>query len=368
MQINLYLCTKFPNMTSRIDIQLAAEAQRLLNAARRVVIFTHMGPDGDAMGSSLALRHYLESRAADVRATVIVPNDFPDFLAWLPGAAEVLVYERQAEMCDQRLDEADLAVCLDFNDAKRIGPIGERLLQKPCPKLMIDHHLHPTDFATVMISDPSASSTCELVYYLLNQGQSNLNQGRDNWRPILDIANCLYTGLMTDTGNFSYNSSNPDLYEIVAELMRAGIEKDKIYDRVFNQYSADRMHMTGYCLYRKMQLFPEYHLALITLSIEELKQFNYKQGDTEGIVNMPLQMGDIFYSVFMREQEPKPGTLKNVVKVSFRSQGDRPVNVMAAEVFRGGGHANASGGDFYGSIRAAARLFLREYPKYFKKD
>ena len=173
---------------------------------------------------------------------------------------------------------------------------------------------------------------------------------------------------MTDTGNFSYNSNNPELYEIIAALMRAGIQKDQIYDRVFNQSTEDRMRLTGYSLYRKMRLYPEHHLALITLSIDELKQFNYKQGDTEGIVNMPLQMGDIFYSVFMREQEPKPGTTKNVVKISFRSQGDRPVNIMAGDVFRGGGHMNAAGGEYYGSIQAAAGLFLREYPKYLKKE
>lgn len=362
MQINLYLCTNFTTMNTPISPELVSKAHKVLAEAQHVVIFTHMGPDGDAIGSSLALRHYLESRSTATQATVIVPNDFPDFLAWMPGADQILVYEGHAEQCDRCLDEADVVVCLDFNDPRRIGPVGERVQQKPCPKVMIDHHLYPTDFATVLISDPAVSSTCELVYYFLRQWEG------ESWHPSPEIANCLYTGLMTDTGNFSYNSNRPELYEIIAELMRAGIQKDVIYDRVFNQYSADRMRLMGYCLYKKMRLYPEHHMALITLSIDELKQFNYKQGDTEGIVNLPLQMGDIFYSVFMREQEPKPGTTKNVVKVSFRSQGDRPVNVMAAEVFRGGGHANASGGDFYGSIHTAARLFLREYPKYFKKE
>ena len=340
---------------------------QVLEKAQRVVIFTHMAPDGDAMGSSLAMYHFLRPQK---EVTVVVPNAFPDFLAWLPGADKVLIYEQQPELCAAKIAEADLHICLDFNEPKRIGPAAEPLLQNPCPKVMIDHHLNPADFTVVTISHPEASSTCELVYKALKDEGLKDEVVKDErmkgeWLTH-EIAVCLYTGLMTDTGNFSYNSNNPELYEIIADLMRAGIHKDQIYDRVFNQYSADRVHLMGYCLYRKMRLFPEHHLALITLSIDELKQFNYKQGDTEGIVNLPLQMGDIFYSVFMREQEPKPGTTQNVVKVSFRSQGDRPVNIMAAEVFRGGGHMNAAGGDFYGSIQSATRLFLREYKQYLK--
>lgn len=357
-------------LSNTIDAQLAAEAQRLMDAAERIVIFTHMGPDGDAMGSSLAMYHYLSNEqpvaGKQRKVTVVVPNAFPDFLAWMPGSERVMVFEQQPDECGRLIAEADLCICLDFNDPKRIAQAADNLMQNPCPKLLIDHHLNPTDFTTVTISEPQASSTCELVSRLFYRICPSL-LGKEQGETGLNIATCLYTGLMTDTGNFSYNSNNPDLYEIVAQLMRAGIQKDQIYDRVFNQFTEDRMRLTGYCLYRKMRLYPEHHLALITLSIEELKQFNYKQGDTEGIVNMPLQMGDIFYSVLMREQEPKPGTTKNVVKISFRSQGERPVNIMAAEVFRGGGHMNASGGEYYGTVQGAAGLFLREYPKYLKK-
>ena len=363
-------------MTNLIDSQLVEKTNRLLGNARRVVVFTHMAPDGDAMGSSLAMYHYLRNHQSPITndkcVTVVTPNAFPDFLAWIPGADQVRIYEQQPEECNQLLDQADLAVCLDFNDPKRIGPVGERLLTAKCPILMVDHHILPDNlpFADTpqrpfcLISHPESSSTCELVYRLLKQLSPSLLEGRGE--AANEIATAIYTGLMTDTGNFSYNSNNPDLYEIVADLMRAGIEKDAIYDHVFNQYSEDRTRLVGYCLYRKMRLFPEHHLALITLSIDELKQFHYKQGDTEGIVNMPLQMGDIFYSVFMREQEPKPGTTKNVVKVSFRSQGNRPVNIMAAEVFRGGGHMNAAGGEFYGPVQSAVRLFLSQYRKYLK--
>ena len=209
------------------------------------------------------------------------------------------------------------------------------------------------------VSDPQASSACEIVYRLL----SAIGPIQSH-----DVAECLYTGLMTDTGNFSFNSNNPDLYEIVAQLLRLGVNKDAVYNAVFNQYSSDRMRLTGFALYRKMRIFPEYHLALITLSADELDQYHYKAGDTEGLVNMPLQIADVYYSVYMREERPKPGTPRPRIRVSFRSQGDRPVNIWASEVFHGGGHMNASGGEMFGTINQAVQIFEQSYPKYVKKD
>lgn len=173
---------------------------------------------------------------------------------------------------------------------------------------------------------------------------------------------------MTDTGNFSYNSTNCELYEIVAELIRAGARKDEIYNAVFNQYSVDKVRLAGYALYRKMRIYPEYHLALITLTADELDLYHYQTGDTEGLVNEPLQIASVHYSVFMREERAKPGTTRSRIRISFRSQGDRPVNVWASEVFHGGGHANASGGEMFGSIPQAVRLFEQSFPKYIKKE
>ena len=173
---------------------------------------------------------------------------------------------------------------------------------------------------------------------------------------------------MTDTGNFSYNSDCPELFEIVAQLLRTGIDKNAIYNAVFNQYSTDRVRLTGFALYRKMRIYPDYHLALITLSADELDQYHYKTGDCEGLVNMPLQIADVHYSVFMREERPKPGTTRPRIRISFRSQGDRPVNVWAHEIFHGGGHMNASGGDLLGSLNQAVKLFEESYPKYISKD
>ena len=306
------------------------------------------------MGSSLALKHWIGEKA-----TVIVPNAFPAFFNWMPGSAQILIYEKEAQRCDALIAAADLFICTDFNDPKRIGPMGEKMLANPCPKILIDHHLNPTDFADEVHSHPEASSSCEIVYQLINDanGDAPLNDA---------IATCIYTGLMTDTGNFSYNSTRAELYDIIAALLRAGVQKDGIYNAVFNQYSTDRVRLTGYALYRKMRIYPEAHLALITLTADELDRYHYQQGDTEGLVNMPLQIADVFYSVYMREERPKPGTPKPRIRISFRSQGDRPVNIWASEIFHGGGHANASGGELFGTIDQAVALFEQTYKKYIK--
>ena len=347
--------------------------ENYISNAHHIVIFTHMAPDGDAMGSSLALYHWLNDQSQitnDQSVHVVVPNAFPAFFNWMPGADAIRIYEKEAEACNALIAQADLFICTDFNDPKRIGPMGEKMLANPCPKILIDHHLNPVDFADEVHSHPEACSSCEIVYKLLKDlGYCPLAHGQkliaNSQKP---IATCLYTGLMTDTGNFSYNSTNCELYEIIADLVRAGIRKDDIYNAVFNQYSADRVRLTGYALYKKMRIYPEYHLALITLSADELERYNYQVGDTEGLVNMPLQISDVYYSVFKREERAKPGTPKNRIRLSFRSQGDRPVNIWAHEVFHGGGHANASGGEMFGSLGQAVRIFEQSFPKYLPKE
>lgn len=347
-------------------------AQELINQSNKVVILTHMSPDGDAMGSSLAMRHFLEALGKEV--AVVVPNAFPDFLAWLPKANEHLIYETQRQQADALLEQADLVICTDFNEPKRIGSLGDKLLSLSCKKMMIDHHLYPSDFPDLVLSYPACPSTCELVYRLIyalqrsdlpSTGEANLQRS-----DLHNIATCIYTGMMTDTGNFSFNSNYPEMYQIVGELVAAGINKDEIYNRVFNAYSADRMRLMGYCLYQKMKIFPEHHTALIYLSRKELYRFNFQSGDAEGIVNLPLQIKDIHYSIFMREDKVNPtevelaGGSKNKIKISFRSQGNRPVNIFAKEIFGGGGHANASGGEYYGPLSEAVQRFLDNYKDY----
>ena len=331
-----------------------------------IIIHRHHHPDGDAMGSSLGIYHYLKSLGK--QAQVIVPNAFPDFLAWMPGASDVLVYDVQTSQSNAFIEQADLVICTDFNDPKRIGPLGDKMLMLTCPKLMIDHHLHPADFPNLTISYPSSPSTCELVYRLITcliaLSPHHLNVSTE-------IATCIYTGMMTDTGNFSFNSNYPEMYQIVGELVALGVNKDEIYNRVFNSYSADRMRLMGYCLYQKMKIFPEHHTALIYLSRKELYRFNFQSGDAEGIVNLPLQIKDIHYSCFMREDKVNPtevalaGGSKTKIKISLRSQGNRPVNIFAKEIFGGGGHANASGGEYYGPLPEAVQLFIDNYQQYF---
>ena len=372
--------------------------KELIDKAHHIVILTHMAPDGDAMGSALALWHYCKDRfavgpqccktanavgpqaePAVGEVTVIVPNAFPAFLGWMPGAQEVKIYETESAACDKLIADADLFLCTDFNDPKRIGPMGEKLMASAAPKVLIDHHIEPLltspkgeEIWVEVHSHPEASSACEIVYKLLLK-EERINAAepqcaRAEGTCLTEaVASCLYTGLMTDTGNFSYNSTNPYLYDIIASLLRAGVKKDEIYNAVFNQFSSDRMRLAGYALYRKMRIYPEYHLALITLSADELDQYHYQTGDCEGIVNMPLQIADVCYSVFMREERAKPGTPKSRIRISLRSQGDRPVNIWANEVFHGGGHMNASGGEVLGSLGYAVKLFEQSYSKYIKK-
>lgn len=334
---------------------IVEQAQRLIQQADSVVVITHISPDGDAMGSSLAMRHYLAALGKQV--SVIVPNEFPSFLAWIPGAKEDIIFEKAPQQGTELIEQADLIVVTDFPEPKRAGDaIGALLEQKRQPLLMIDHHLNPvSNMADVAISHPECSSACELVYRLITQMGGMPEQGRLDW------ATAVYTGMMTDTGNFQYNSNNPDLYEIVADLMRVGVDKDNCYDKVFNQFHEGRLRLVGYCLFRKMRIFRNRHVALVALSADELKRFNFQSGDAEGIVNMPLQMKRCFYSCFMREDTDK-------IKISFRSQGDRPVNEFAHACFGGGGHKNAAGGEFYGTLTEAVNVFLDNYETFLKEN
>ena len=341
-----------------------------------VVILTHQNPDGDAMGSSLAMRHFLHALGRkDV--TNIVPTSFPDFLAWMPGTDSVILYDKQPELAERKVRDAALVICTDLAEAKRVAGLELALSARTKPVLIIDHHLSAVcSEQPWQIAYPDSASASELVFRAACEYAKRQPDAEELFARILtpEFATCIYTGMMTDTGNFSYNSCEPEMYTIIATLLTTGINKDAIYDKVFNAYSADRMRLIGYCLYHKMQLFPEYHAALITLDRKEMYRFNAKSGDMEGIVNMPLQIKDIYYSVFMREDKVPPHQKQEAAgadvkaKISFRSQGDRPVNTIARERFRGGGHMNAAGGEFFGSVAKAAEAFIQTMPNYFRRD
>ena len=324
--------------------------EKWFERADKIVIVSHVSPDGDAIGSSLGLWHFLNSQDKNVH--VIVPNAFPDFLKWMPGAKEVIQYNRYKEFADKLIMEADVICCLDFNVLSRIDEMEEIVRVSPGRKMIVDHHLYPGDFARIVISHPQISSTSELVFRLICQ----LGNFSDITK---EAAECIYTGMMTDTGGFTYNSNDREIYLIIGELLSKGIDKDEIYRNVFNTHSEDRLRLMGYVLYEKMQVFPQFNAALITLTREEQKKFQYKKGDTEGFVNMPLSMKGICFSVFLRED-----TEKDMIKVSLRSVGTFPCNEVAAEFFGGGGHLNASGGEFYGPMEEAVALFKQALVKY----
>ena len=324
--------------------------EKWFERADKIVIVSHVSPDGDAIGSSLGLWHFLNSQDKNVH--VIVPNAFPDFLKWMPGAKEVIQYNRYKEFADKLIMEADVICCLDFNVLSRIDEMEEIVRVSPGRKMIVDHHLYPGDFARIVISHPQISSTSELVFRLICQ----LGNFSDITK---EAAECIYTGMMTDTGGFTYNSNDREIYLIIGELLSKGIDKDEIYRNVFNTHSEGRLRLMGYVLYEKMQVFPQFNAALITLTREEQKKFQYKKGDTEGFVNMPLSMKGICFSVFLRED-----TEKDMIKVSLRSVGTFPCNEVAAEFFGGGGHLNASGGEFYGPIEEAVALFKQALVKY----
>ena len=306
-----------------------------------IVITCHLSPDGDAVGSSLGLMHTLE--ALGKTAHVVTPDMIPVSVRFLPGAAGVTAYSSNEEKAKGLIERAGLIICLDYNEISRIDKMASAVMASKAPKVMIDHHLGPEKFCDLTISYPEMSSTCELVFRAL-MGIGLLRQINRK------AATCLYAGIVTDTGNFAYNSSRPDTFCIVAELLAKGINKDKVYNLAMNTSSADRLRLMGYALDKKMEIFPESHGALITLTKEELEQYNYKRGDTEGLVNIPLQIPGVQWSVFLRE-DPE------YIKVSMRSQEEFAVNDLCSTYFNGGGHKNAAGGEFMGSLAEAVEVF-----------
>ena len=338
-------------MLSKVILQANIDkVETYFDRAEKIVIVTHVSPDGDALGSSLGLYHYLVSQDKDVH--VIVPNAFPDFLRWMPGAKDIIRYDKYAEFADKLILEADVICCLDFNALSRIDAVAKPVAESKARKVMIDHHLNPEPFCRVTISHPGISSTSELVFRLI----CRMGCFDDI---TLEGAECIYTGMMTDTGGFTYNSNNREIYFIISELLSKGIDKDAIYRKVYNTYSESRLRLMGFVLYEKMVVYPEFNSALITLTNDELKQFNYVKGDSEGFVNIPLSVKNVRFSAFLREDRDA-----DMIKISLRSVGDFPCNKVAAEFFNGGGHLNASGGEFYGSMDDAINLFKQALVKY----
>lgn len=323
----------------------------LLRESRHVVVCAHRGPDGDAMGSTLAWATYLHSLGKEVH--VVLPNPAPDFLQWLPGAGRIVHYDRQTARACNLIREADLVCCLDFNNLQRLQDMGQCLAESKATRILIDHHLDPArEEFHFLVSHPDLSSTCEIVFRLLLQ--LGAYEGMD-----ADTATSLYCGMMTDTGNFAYASSRPEIYEIIGLLLRCGIDKDRIYRNVFYTFSPDRLRLQGFVLYEKLRWLADGRAALFTLSREEMKAMHFVRGDGEGLVNLPLQVRGTRLSISLRED-----TERDVVRVSLRSVDDFPCNKMAAEFFNGGGHLNASGGELPFPMEDAVRTTERAVEAY----
>lgn len=307
------------------------------------VLTCHAGPDGDALGSTLGFAHYL--RGLGKEAQVVVPDAFPDFLAWLPSAQDILRFDKYRDKTELIIAMADVIFAMDYNALSRVDDMGSLIAKSKAKKVLVDHHLQPDNFCDLSFSYPRLSSTCEVVFRLIVAmgGYEQLSKA---------ACECIYTGMMTDTGCFSYGPCTQEVYLIIGMLMQKEINKDRIYNKVFNNYSEGRLRLMGYVLYEKMRVFPELHAALITLSREEMARFNFNKGDSEGLVNIPLQMKGIYFSAFLRED-----TDKDLIRVSLRSQGTFACNKFAAQYFSGGGHLNASGGQHDGTLEEAIEIF-----------
>lgn len=320
-----------------------------MERADKIVIVSHVSPDGDAIGSSLGLYHFLDTQ--DKMVNVIVPNAFPDFLKWMPGSKDILLYDRYKEFADKLIMEADVVCCLDFNALKRIDEMADVVAASPGRKVMIDHHLYPEEFCRIIMSYPKISSTSELIFRLI----CRMGYFNDITK---SAAECIYTGMMTDTGGFTYNSNNREIYFIISELLSKGIDKDDIYRKVYNTYSESRLRLMGYVL-SNMRVYKDYNTALISLTKDEQSKFDYIKGDSEGFVNIPLSIKNIRLSCFLRED-----TEKKMIKISLRSVGTFPCNQLATDFFNGGGHLNASGGEFMGTMAEAMRIFEKALEQY----
>ena len=317
-------------------------------SAKKIVITTHHNPDGDAIGSILGLMHSL--KLAGINSEVISSNGLPAFLEWMPGADKIIKFSHKPDVVKQLFAEADLVFCLDFNGYSRTEKMEEVLEKTPAKKILIDHHPNPESPFDYYFSETRVSSTAELVYEFVTHifGEQAINK---------DAAICLYVGIMTDTGSFSYACSRKRTFQIAGELVEKGVVVDTVQSLVYNNFSSSRMQMLGYCLVEKMKVMPEHKTAYIWLTKDEMKRFAYQVGDTEGFVNYPLSIKGIVFSVLFTEND-------GFVKVSLRSRGSFPVNEFSKKYYNGGGHTNAAGGKSFENMESTIIHFEEMLNQY----
>ena len=327
--------------------QRIEDARRLITEAGNIVIFSHRNPDGDAVGSSLGLMHYLRALGHD--CTVVLPSGYPIFLSYLPAVDEMIIFDDDPPAAQEAIKRADLFFLLDFNSFDRIDKMAEGMKDDDRPRIMIDHHLFPEPIADPAFSVPEASSTCELVYdFIVAMGHEE--------RITSLISDCLYTGVLTDTGGFKYSTS-PALFRKAGGMLEAGTDAYKIADHVWNNQSEKQLRLLGHCLANRMELLPEYRTGIIYLNKQDYEAFDIQRGDTEGIVNYVLRMPEYMIAAFIHEQP-------TIVKLSLRSKGNMDVQQLAKDHFRGGGHRNAAGGASFAPLGSTINRFKKQLPHY----
>lgn len=322
-----------------------------MQSSKGIVLVPHTNPDGDAMGSVLGLWRVLKN--AGKKATVISPTKYPKFYHWMDGHDEVIVFSHHPKQSARAIEDSDLMVFMDFNQESRLGdmkPLTENYSGK---KILIDHHPYPDNFTDLLISDVTCSSTAELIYSILQS--TSLSTFIDR-----NVATSFFTGLMTDTGSFDFNVSDPRTFETAAELTRLGIDQVDIHSKVYDNYSVDRMKLLGFCLNDRMTVYPEYHAACMYITRDDQKAYNFKTGDNEGFVNIPLSIEGVVFSALFTEKD-------KYIKASFRSKGEFAVNEVSEKYFNGGGHRNAAGGEFYASLNEALVQFEKLLPEFEEK-
>lgn len=325
-----------------------------LQQPRRVVLLTHVRPDGDAVGSALAMKMYLEKKGHV--ADVIVPDEFPDFLDWMPLSSSCYNHQKNPKTCFAILTKAECIFFLDFNAIKRIEALGEdvKKLNQPLVTVMIDHHREPDAFTDYTLWDDKASSTAELIYTFISIAGD---------LPLIDknMAACIYAGMALDTGIFQYSNTTARVHQIAGELMQHGINVEEIHNNVYNQYGENRIRFIGYLFTEKLQIVSEYQAAYMSISMQEAEKFRLNIGDKEGIVNLPLSMKNVHMAVLFTED-------KDRIKISFRSKGDVNVELLARLFFNGGGHKNASGGSSRLSLQDTIDYFVKVLPEFAKSN
>lgn len=323
----------------------------LLSTPKKIVIVPHKNPDGDAIGSTLGLYHFLLKSNHDVH--LIVPNDYPTFLKWIPGENSILKHDTDTENCDKLINNADIMFTLDFNAFHRTGNMETVLSQSTALKIMIDHHQEPDNYATYTFSDVTMSSTCEMVYHFINKLGDTQSIDKN-------IATCLYVGIMTDTGSFRFRSTTSTTHRIIAELIDKGADNNTIHNNVYDTNSYNKLQLLG-CALSNLKIVPESRTAYITLSQKELNTFDYKKGDTEGVVNYALSLDNIVLAAIFIEDKKE-----GIIKISLRSKGAFSVNTFSRTHFDGGGHNNAAGGRSELSLKKTVEKFIGILPSYNK--